>query len=284
MSAERWLQRNADIELDGFFESPEDDPPKVLCMLKLYLDESIDGGTGMCFVAGYLGTKRQWKDYVEAWRKELSPRKSIHVTELRLNSKQAPKRHGDLLRRLGGVPEKCKLRPFAGSICRKDYEDKVSGTALEVLMEGYVLAILGLMDELAKHLDRDERVEVFFEEQVIHASLRERAMTVWRKRYRTAAGWSVLARWGSVPKGILTEASDYLCYALQQLYIYPDSQKSTLTSPILVQDVMGHHTGKGEVDEWLRRMAALHPNPKLTYDLRKKLRGLEGDYVRIRQV
>jgi hypothetical protein len=270
-------ERNyAEAELDGFFESPEDDPLKTLCMLKLYLDESIDNDTGMCLVAGYLGNKRQWKDYIEAWREELSPRTSIHIAELRLGSERAPKRHRALLSRLGGVPNICGLRPFAGSICRKDYENKVSGTALEVLMEGYVLAILGLMDELARHLN-NERVKVFFEEQIIHASLRERAMVGWRKRYRTAAGWSILARWGSVPKGTMTEASDYLCYALQQSYINPNSQKSSLTSPILKQGVIGHHTGKDEVDEWLGRMATSRPIPQLTASLRKKIR--EGNYV-----
>ena len=33
-------------ELEGFFESPEDGPPKWLCMRRLYLDESKDAGTG----------------------------------------------------------------------------------------------------------------------------------------------------------------------------------------------------------------------------------------------
>ena len=260
--------------MDGFFESPEDDPPTVLCMLKLYVDESVDDNTGMCLVAGYLGTKRQWGDYVKLWRAGLKPGTSIHITDLRLGSKKAPKRYGDLLERLGSVPKQCEIRPFAGSICRKDYENKVYGTVLKVLMEGYVLAILNLMDEVARHLHPNERVEVFFEEQEIHAALRERAMILWRKLHRTSSGWSVLARWGSIPKGILTEAPDYLCYALQQRHIDPASQKASLTAPILKQDVISNPVDKETIDEWLRHiaMSRTRPIPRLTAENRKLIR------------
>ena len=245
-------------------------------MLRLNLDESIDNATGMCFVAGYLGDRKQWKDYVTVWRKELGQRESIHITRLRLGTKQAPRRYGDLLRRLGSVPEQSGLRPFAGSICRKDYESRISGTVLEILMEGYVLAILGLMDELAKHIHPNERVEVFFEEQVVHAALRERAMVEWRKRHRTAAGWSVLARWGSIPKGTLTEASDYLCYALQQRSIDAASQKAKLTSPILnARRCEWNHQGKAIVDDWFNMLIARRkgrPIPKLTDTTKRIIR------------
>jgi len=262
------------MELDGFFESPEDDPPKVLCMLKLIVDESIDDETGLCLVAGYVGNKRQWSDYVTAWCEKRNPRKSLHIKEMRLGSPQAPKRHGELLSRLGSVPEKCKLRAFAGSICRKDYANKVCGTVLEVLMEGYVLAILALMDVLADNIHPIDRVEVFFEEQETHAALRERAMISWRKRHKTKSGWSVLARWGSVPKGTLTEASDYLCYALHQSFIDPSSQKATLTAPILEQDIIGNHTSEKTIDEWLRiiSVSRVNPVPKLTAESRKAIR------------
>lgn len=265
----------AKMELDGFFESPEDNPPKWLCMLRLYLDESIDDATGMCFVAGYMGKKKHWKNYVKAWRKELEPRTSIHISQLRLGSSQAPKRYSDLLNRLGGVPEKCGLRPIVGSICRKDYASKVSGTVLEILMEGYILAILGLMDELGKHL-HNEPVIVFFEEHVIHATLRESAMILWRKRHKRSSGFSSLVGWGSVPKGTLTEAADYLCYASQQFYLDPNSQKTALTAAILNQDVIHSHTGKASIDEWIRQISISrvgHPIPLLTTANKKIIRG-----------
>jgi len=261
---------DGDEELDGLFESPEDDPPKWVCMLKLYLDESLDDETGMYYVAGYLGNKKQWKNYVDVWRKELNPRKAIHIADLRLGSKRARDRYGDILSRLGRIPAQCGLRAFAGSICRKDYEDKVSGTVLEVIMEGYVLSILSLMDELVLHLN-NERVEVFFEEQVIHAALRERAMLVWRKNHKTVSGWSVLARWGTIPKGTLTEAADYLCYALHHFHSDPNSQKALLTAPILAQNVIGNHTAKATIDKWLKQISLSRGGmiPKLTTEAKR---------------
>jgi hypothetical protein len=264
-----------DVDLDGFFEGPEDDPAKWLCVLKLRLDESFDKRSGVCFVAGYLGCERQWKAYVNAWRKELKPRTVIHFADLRLGAEEAPRRHRDLLSRLGSVPSKCGLQAFAGSICKKDYTSKIAGTVLEVLMEGYILAILALMDELVKYLPSNERVQVFFESQVANAELRERAMTMWRKRYRTPSDWSVLAQWGSIPKGTLTEASDYLCYALQQREIDCTSQKADLTAPILEAQwcVRAHH-GRDITDKWLADIAASRnkPIPALTAETRRIMR------------
>jgi len=242
-------------------------------MLKLYLDESIDNNSGVCIVAGYLGTKKQWADYTTAWLDALAPKTSIHVSDLRLGTRQAPRRYGDLLANLGSIPTKCKLRAFSGSICRKDYADKVSGTALAVLMEeGYVQSILALLDELAKHIHRNERMAVYFEAQEIHAALRERAMILWHKLHKTPSGWSVLASWGSVPKGTKTEASDYLCYALQQSRLNSKSQKAELTSPILASKVISANKSKEDVSEMLRQIALSHKNPKLTPELRRKIR------------
>ncbi|MGA2902529.1 MAG: hypothetical protein ABSD98_01750 [Candidatus Korobacteraceae bacterium] len=260
-------------ELDGLFDAHEGDAPKFLCMLKLYLDESIDDGTGMCVVAGFLGTKRQWSDYLKAWPETLKPRKSIHVSDLRLGWRGAPRRYGSLLASLGEIPAKCRLRAFSSSICRKDYADRISGTALELLMEqGYVQSILALMDELVKNIHPNERVEVVFEAQEIHAILRERAMILWHKLHRTTSGWSVLAKWSSMPKCTLTEAPDYLCYAMQQSYLDPGSQKASLTTPILKHGVITVRKNKEEIDAMLRRVALSYKNPKLTPEIRNKSR------------
>jgi hypothetical protein len=253
-------------ELEGFFDGPEDDPAKWLCMLKIYLDESLDDATGMYFVAGFMGNSSQWEDYVGAWKEARNPVPAIHLKAMRLASPKAPKRWGGLLAELAPIPMQCGLIPVTGSICRSDYGNRVAGTVLEVLMEGYVLAIIALMDGVASHLPPGERIQVFFEENIKHAVQRERAMTFWRKRHKTPSGWSVLASWGSVPKGILTEASDYLCYALQQFYIDPDSQKSKLTASILDNSIIGNHNGANQVNSWLDNIAAIRtqPVPKLT--------------------
>lgn len=258
--------------LDGLFDTPEDDPAKWLCMLTLRIDESVDDATGMCIVAGLLGDKDSWKKYVRSWRESLRPRTSLHVSELRLNSPRAPKRYGDLLNRLGPIPKQCGLRAFSGSICKGDYLPRVSGTALEVLMEGYALAILALMDEVGRHLLEGERVQVFFEERIAYAVLRDRAMSLWRKLHKTPSGWSVLAQWGVIPKGTLTEASDYLCYAIQQREIDPKSQKAILTAPILLADEpIRNHTDKKTVHGWLDKIHASRrrPVPLLTPHVKK---------------
>lgn len=243
-------------------------------MLSLRVDESKDDASGMCIVAGFLGNKLQWKEYVKAWVAGRGSRSSLHLKELHLGSKLAPRRWGAYLANLGAIPHQCGLRPFAGSICTSDYADKVAGTVLEVLMEGYVLAILALMDEVGSHISKGERVQVLFEENQTYAAVRERAMIYWRKTHKTPAGWSVLSGWGSRPKGTLTEASDYLCYALQQSCLDPESQKARLTAPILNPFPQINHTSQATVDSWLKKIASsrVTPIPRLTKELKREIR------------
>ncbi len=220
-------------------------------MLKLYVDESSNDNSGMYFVAGFLGDEGQWTSYVERWKEERKPFKSLHASECRLGSRRGLARYKTVLERLGKVPEQCKLIPVAGSICRNDYAQQIKGTVLTVLMGGYVLAILALLDEVKMHIPPDERLEVWFETNVAHAKYREKAMVMWSEMHKTSSGTSVLVKWSSIPKGILTEASDYLCYALQQRESDDTSQKARLTAPILVNEPLWRHTGKEEVSHWL---------------------------------
>lgn len=224
----------------------------------------------MHFVAGFMGRENQWKEYVRLWRDALRPRTSIHVSELRLNSRQAPKRYGRILEELAQIPGKCGLIPVFGSISRNDYAAMVQGTELQVLMEGYALAILALMDAVEPTL-RGERIKVLCESREVYAAIQARAMEHWSKTHRTAEGWSVLAEWGSIPKGTLTEAADYLCYALHQRHADSNSQKARLTAPILSRDLIGHHTGKAEVDYWLEQLRKTRLNRALTSEIKKDL-------------
>jgi hypothetical protein len=243
-------------------------------MLKLYVDESMDAATGMWFVAGWYGQATQWKEYARRWEEALSPRTTLHLTRMRLGSSNAVSRHKDLLERLGRIPSECGLFSIAGSIRKADFPSIVSGTALEVLMEPYVMAILALLDELRGRLPQGERVKVYFEQQDAHSELRRRAVTFWKKRYRVPSGWSVITNWGVVPKGIYTEASDYLCYALTQRCIDPDSQKARLTAPILSTPFYWRHTNRMMVDAWLDHIRAnrTRPIPLLTPEVKKAVR------------
>lgn len=239
-------------------------------MLSLYLDESLHGPTGMYIVAGFIGRESQWKEFCTRWRIELAPRPSLHMAGLRLGTANAPKRLGEMLARLGKIPRDCGLVPIAGSVCRNDYLNRVLGTALEILMEGYVLAVIALLDELGARLPTGERVKVFFEEQHAHAEQLRRAMHFWKTRHRVPSGWSVIAEWGVLRKGTRLEAADYLCYALQQENIDPTSQKATLTAPILADPCIRNHNSGANLNGWLDYIHArrVRPVPHLTREVR----------------
>ena len=239
-------------------------------MLSLYVDESLHEPTGLYIVGGFVGQENQWKQFSTRWRTELAPRLSLHTASLRLGAANAPKRHGEMLARLGKIPSDCGLVPIAGSVCRNDYLNRVSGTALEILMEGYVLAVLALLDELGARLPTGERVKVFFEEQHAHAEQLRRAMHFWKTRHRVPSGWSVVAEWGTLRKGPRLEPADYLCYALQQENIDPTSQKAVLTAPILTAPCIRNHNSKANLNGWLDYIYAkrVRPIPHLTREVR----------------
>jgi hypothetical protein len=265
--------RGDNDELDGFFDIPEDNPAKWLSVLTLRLDESADSNSGRYIVGGFIGNRSQWSEHIKQWREARKPYTSLHVSKMRLGAPKAGARYRDLLARLGPVPSNCGLTSIAGSICRSDYIDRIARTALDPLMEGYVLAILAAIDEVGTHLDRGERVQVFFEERVVHAALRERAMILWRKTPRTPSGWSVLSHWGSTPKGTLTEASDYLSHAILQSDIDPNSIKSSLTSPILVPAPLRRHIDAATAHQWIDNCYATRNGhiPDLTPEVKKRI-------------
>jgi len=156
-----------------------------------------------------------------------------------------------------------------------DYKHRVSGTAAEVIMEGYPLALLAMLDVLPHCLPKGERVEVIFEQQVAHAAQRERAMICWNDNHNMINGKPIIAKWISTEKSVFTEASDYLCYALYQRDADKTSQKALLTSPILdAQRYRRNHTRKEAVDRWLDQILAARkrPLPKLTDQNRRAIR------------
>jgi hypothetical protein len=236
-------RRFVNEELDGYFESPHDDSPTCAAMLTIYLDESVDDNNSLWVVGGYLGKKSNWKKYVPLWTKELVPLKSLHMKSLRLNSKQAKKRYGETLKRLGSVPKRCGLIPFAGSVRVNDYKSEVTGSVLEILMIGYAMAIISVIDEILEFLPRNERIEVIFEERTVYAEHMINVMKFIKSlpQHRTSRGKPVLAKWGAIEKSLLTEASDYLCYALLQREIDQTSQKAELTAPILESQPCNHN-------------------------------------------
>ena len=266
-----------DEEIDGLYDVDDKNAGEWFCVLTLCVDETIDKSSGMCIVAGYLGRSKNWKDCCVAWREALGSRPFLHLNEMHLNAPNAPKRHGELLRKLAQIPKACGLTPYAGSICEKNYKhlDMVTGTLLELIMEGYILAIIALLDQVFARLSVDERIQVLFERQDAFAQQRERAMTFWNSIHRTSRNKGVVSSWRPADKGTLTEASDYFCYALFQRDINPSSQKAVLTAPILdVQRYYRLHRKEEVVKAWLNGIAAIStkPIPPLTPENRRKVR------------
>lgn len=279
------LSQSAAYELEGLFYSPLGDHPKWALMLTMYVDESIDSKSGLCVVAGYLGKRKQWATYIDAWEKARGERESLHLATMRLGSKRAKARHQENLERLGFIPAVCGLKPIVGSIRHSDYLDLVKGTVSEVILAGYPMALIAMLDEMAKHLAKDERVEVVFEQQATYAAQRERAMILWNRlpHHRVKRDKGIVAKWLSMEKGILTEASDYLCYAIVQRDKDKNSQKAKLTSPILdSQPYFRNHISKDQIHEWLEQTEAKGKKPLRlqTPDSRKILRGRTGIQVK----
>jgi hypothetical protein len=115
-------------EIDGYFSSLLDDPPRRLLMMTAYVDESGHESANWMFIAGFLGSEDQWKDFVPKWKAALGPqRKSLHMNELRWNRECT--KH--LLARLGPVPQGSKLTPVFGGVKYGDYAELTAGTENE---------------------------------------------------------------------------------------------------------------------------------------------------------
>jgi hypothetical protein len=140
-------------------------------------------------------------------------------------------------------------------------------------MEGYVLAIISLLDGL-KQCSGGEQVKVYFEENHKHNEQRRRAMDYWRTTHRIPSGWSVIADWGVMPKRSQLEAADYFCYAMQQWYTNSNSQKACLTTPILEIPYFWSDTSDETMNRWFDYFQNKRgrPIPPLTTQVKKLLR------------
>ena len=227
----------ASLELEDICISPIDFPAKWAAMIFGYFDESGETGDGFVVVAGFVGQRKDWKKFLELWQKELGNRKSLHLASMRLGSRNATKKYGDLLLRLGTVPKRANLCAFAGSVQTAHYADRVKGTVAAIGMAGYSVALVAMVDAVleSKLLPKRERIEFTFEDQMVFAFPRASIFHNFRRvaKYKTHHGKSRIGKDSSMEKRPLLEASDYLAYAMLQHLMDPDSQKSKLTNPII---------------------------------------------------
>ena len=247
------------MELEGYFDSPEDHPARWLLVYRAYIDEVGHEGKGWMFLAGFLGNEDQWKQFVPKWRKALGPQRPfLHMHGLRWKNDGTRK----LLERLGPIPDECKLTPVFCGVNYRDYEDLVVGTPEEKNLKGYLACIAPMVMQILRVLPNNERLELVFEEQrqyqlkanlmlqmgVVHATAKQSYGT-------TTDGLPKLAKWGFVKKGstIMTDPADYLAFALCQIYKDQNSQRSKWCGPILKS---GNGEGVGGIlkRDLIRRM------------------------------
>jgi hypothetical protein len=209
-----------------------------------YFDESGETGDGHFVVAGFVGRRKDWKNFLPLWKEAKGDHGPLHLKDMRLGSPLAPKRHGKLLERLGAIPHKSNLLPFAGSVRTSDYAAQVKGTVAELTMAGYNVALVSLINAVleSKQIPRRDRIEFIFEDQIEFSQLRTQNFNKFRKldRYKSHHGLSRIARDSSQAKDIVLEASDYLSYAVLQQLVDPESQKSKLTEHILRPSKVEH--------------------------------------------
>lgn len=220
---------------EGLCESPHDFPAKWACMIFGYFDESFEVPEGFVVLAGFVGNKRSWKEYVRRWDEVLNGY-PLHMRKLRLGGKNAERRWGEKLELLGAIPKEVGLRPFAGSVRISDYRHLIKGTIADIVLAGYPVALLAMLDAiLNSDLPSRDRIELIFEQQTVFAVDRERTIALVRKmpQHIIHHGKSRIAKSSSIEKSILLEASDYLAYAVLYQLINPNSQQAVLTSPIL---------------------------------------------------
>lgn len=223
-------------DLDAYFRSPEDAPPRYLLMLRGYIDESGHEGRDWVSVAGFIGTEDQWATFLPKWREALGQKPFLHMNGLRWK-KDSTKR---LLARLGPIPCACGLIGARGVVRVADYEDLVVGSPDQTIFKGYVACLLPMVTQILKGIPPHERIELVFEYQREYWPLIEMAMHHFTfndgtRQYRfTPDGKPKLAKWSSVPKGstLMTDPADYLAFALREHHANPTSKKAAWSQPI----------------------------------------------------
>lgn len=269
-------QNQAIRELEDICVSPMDSPAKWAAMIFGYFDESGENGDGFFVVAGFVGRLEDWKKYLKLWRKQMGSKPSLHLADMRLGHQNAPRRHGDLLRRLGSVPSQANLIAFAGSVQTSAHADRIKGTVAELGLNGYSIALTAMVDAVlqSRKLPKRQRIEFTFEDLPQFAV--SRATTFYDLRqddeYKTCNGKSRIGKDSAMEKSPLLEASDYLAYAVLQHLINPDSQRAKLTSPILeASKPIGHvEITKDNVEYLMGTVYGDHEGPLPAMDRDKK--------------
>lgn len=232
-------------ELEGFFESPHDAPPKYLAVLYGYFDESGHESQEWVCVAGFVGNSGHWNAFVRKWKAALGQRPMLHMNGLRWKQERTRR----LLAKLGSIPHACGLDGARGVVRVADYIDLIAGTEDEKLYSGYFACLSVIIPQILRGTPRHERIKLVFEQQKEYAWAVENTMAFYTHPKRapryafTSSGLPRIVEWGFVPKGstLMTDPADFLAFALREMHARPDSQKAKWCRPI----ISGRATGFG---------------------------------------
>jgi hypothetical protein len=242
-------------EFEGFFGSPEDNPPKWLLVIRAYLDETGQSEREYVFIAGHIGGETQWQQFVPAWQAALgSQRKRLHMQSLRWNTGRTEQ----LLARLGPVPAQCGLIRLVGGVRVSDYDDLLSGDRDRKQIAGYPCALLAVITTLMlRSIPPGERYEIIMEQQDRYALHAQAAFMTCHQnpdpKWRNSDGLWKLAKWSfaASESTMLFDQADYLCYALAAQHKDAQSRKARWCAPILESggETIGRIMSRDEIRE-----------------------------------
>lgn len=209
---------------------------------KAYLDESGHEGNGYVVIAGFMGDDDQWTACAQLWKGALLPRQSLHMSELRWQSKRN-KRVRELLARLGPIPYLCGLVPVFGGVNVSDYSDLLLGPLTRRINKGYMLSLYTLVPYALSGLRGEERLKIVLEANDQYAAMTPIVTLICdafakglnNPIFTTPSGLPRLAGVEFVSKSstVLTQPADYLAFSLLQQLRDHKSQKARWSTPIL---------------------------------------------------
>jgi hypothetical protein len=223
-------QRNVGTvgEVAGFMATPHDNPPSLLYMLTVYLDESGHESPEHVVIAGFVGRDEQWNSFLPDWKATLHGRPGLHMKRLRWNH---PVSTGRFLSEMAAVPYRHGLTPVIGAVRVSDYADMLTNAVEEKVVRGYMLALYPIIVEMLLIFPGSERIKWVFEEQaqyepIVHTMFRN--FTELRCKERMA-GIEFIPKDSSV----LTQPADFLAYAVLQQLRDSTSERTRMCNPIL---------------------------------------------------
>jgi hypothetical protein len=222
-------------------------------LLKAYLDESRHTDGPVCAVAGFAGTEEEWGTFEPDWLRAIAPRKSLHMTELRRNTK--PDRLKRLLDRAGAIPDKHSLRRVASTVRRQDYLDIVAGTDLDAVLDPYMGCFLLCLKAVLERIGQDNQLHVFLEEQERYAprvNFYYEQVFRMRKADARLVGVTFLGK----NEAVGFQAADYLAFHIAKHKADPADPKAVLTRPISGRVGVGWNMTRQDMAGLANRIAA----------------------------